>query len=117
MLTCDFSLFSETELPSVPIGPLRFTNITENSVDCEWQPSESDGGTPILHYVIEIRESRRQNYNRAGTSPASITKFTAKRLVVDNEYFFRVRAVNQEGESRPLDGAEPITPRAVQGNN
>ena len=101
-------------MPSPPQGPLKFLTVTEDSCELEWRPPVSDGGSPLLNYVIEIRESRRPNFGRAGTCSASVTKFTCRKLVVGNEYFFRIRAANAEGESEPLNGPEGVSPRLTQ---
>ena len=100
-----------TDKPSAPEGPLKFSDLTENSVELSWKPSKSDGGTPITNYNIEVRESRRSMWGKAGSVDGQTTKFIAKKLVVDNEYIFRIKAVNSEGESQPLEGAESVTPK------
>lgn len=79
-------------------------------MDLEWEPPEKDGGIPILKYVIEIRESRRSTWGRAGITDGMTTQFTPRNLVVDNEYFFRIRAVNEEGEGPPLESVEGVVP-------
>lgn len=106
-----------TDKPSAPEGPLKFSNLTENSVELTWKPSKSDGGTPITSYTIEIRESRRSMWGKHGTVEATATKFTAKKLVVENEYLFRIKAINAEGESPPLNGEESVTPKQKLGKN
>ena len=100
-----------TDVPSAPKGPLVVSDITENSCNLKWQPSETDGGKPITKYVIEVRESRRSMWSQSGTVGPDKTTFTAKNLNVGNEYNFRIRAVNEEGESSPLEADKPVTPK------
>ena len=76
----------------------------------EWKHSQNDGGSAILNYAVEICESKRTFWGRAGTTQADVTKFTAKNLVVGYEYHFRILAVNAEGESWPLEGQDTVTP-------
>lgn len=101
--------------PSAPRAPLRYSDLTESTVNIEWKKSELDGGTPIKQYVIEIRESRRSTWGRCGAVDAETTRYTAKNLVVDNEYYFRIRAVNTEGESPPLESEEGVIPKKIIG--
>lgn len=54
---------------------------------------------------------------RAGTTAANVTKYSAKNLVVNNEYAFRITAVNAEGESEPLEGSETVKPSIKRGND
>lgn len=84
------------------------SNVTQNSADLEWKPSKNDGGTPITAYVIEIRAVTRTTWSKAGTVDSKTTSFTAKDLLEGTEYFFRVIAVNLEGNSSPLD-ADGVT--------
>ncbi|KAK7507540.1 hypothetical protein BaRGS_00001475, partial [Batillaria attramentaria] len=102
---------SPYDVPSPPKGPLKILRVTEDSAELEWGPSEYDGGTPILQYAIEIRESRRTTWGRAGVVDALTTRYTARSLVINNEYSFRIRAINAEGMSQPLDGEETVVPR------
>lgn len=102
---------SISDKPSTPVGPLIISNVTQVSADLEWKPPESDGGTPLKYYVIEIRESRRNTWGRVADVKPTHTKFTVPSLVVDNEYMFRVIAVNAEGQSPPLTCVDPATPR------
>ena len=103
------------DVPSPPKGPLKILRVTEDSAELEWGPSEHDGGTPILQYSIEIRESRRTTWGRAGVVDAKNTRYISRNLVINNEYSFRIRAINAEGESLPLDGDECVIPRRKTG--
>lgn len=40
--------------PSRPQGPLLITEVTNDSVSLEWNPSESDGGSKITRYLVEV---------------------------------------------------------------
>ena len=97
-------------VPSRPVGPLEVTNVTNNSADLSWKPSENDGGTPITGYSIEYKIASRTFWSNAGSCKADISTFTVIRLVEDTEYFFRVVAVNAEGESPPLETLETTRP-------
>ena len=78
-----------------------------------WQPPTKDGGSPLTGYVIEQRDKHRTQWVKAGSVDKDTTSFTASKLLEDNEYVFRVTAVNAEGESEPLetkDVAKPTKP-------
>lgn len=98
-------------MPSAPKGPLVVSDVTENSCTLKWKPSEKDGGKPITKYVIEIRESRRSMWSESGTVEPKVTEFKPKKLMVGNEYYFRVKAVNEEGESAPLESTDTVAPK------
>ena len=48
---------------------------------------------------------------KAGTVPKDTTTFTCSNLLEGNEYIFRVVAVNDEGESAPLESKELVKPQ------
>lgn len=86
--------------PSPPDGPLMVGDVTKESCRLSWQPPKDDGGSPITHYVIEKMDVSRGTWSEAGianTCTADVTK-----LIHKKEYLFRVRAVNNIGESDPL---------------
>ena len=114
-IVCDIFIYF-VDVPSAPKGPLLISDVKENSCHLKWKPSEKDGGKPIEKYIIEVRESRRSMWSTAGTVDDTTTDFTAKSLVVDNEYNFRVKAVNEEGESVPLEADDTARPKKKIGN-
>ena len=75
-----------------------------------WQPPTKDGGSPLTGYVIEQRDKRRTQWAKAGSVDKDTTSFTASKLLEDNEYVFRVTAVNAEGESEPLESKDVVKP-------
>ena len=99
-----------TEKPSKPTGPLTVDNVTENSADLQWQPPESDGGTPLTSYIIEVRPDSRSTWTKAGSVDGTTTNFTVPDLREGTEYYFRVIAVNAEGQSEPLQGKDTAKP-------
>ena len=86
------------------------SNITETSADLQWKAPESDGGSPLTSYIIEVRPDSRSTWTKAGSVDGTSTSFTVPDLKVDTEYHFRVIAVNAEGQSAPLEGKETAKP-------
>ena len=82
-----------------------------------WQPPSKDGGAPLTGYVIEKRDARRTQWVKAGSVDKDTTSFTASKLLEDNEYVFRVVAVNAEGESEPLESKDVAKPKQPLGKN
>ena len=62
---------------------------------------KDDGGSPILHYVVEKMDLTRGTWSDAGMS--TILSHDVARLTHKKEYLFRVKAVNAIGESEPLE--------------
>ncbi|KAL3252348.1 hypothetical protein MRX96_017667 [Rhipicephalus microplus] len=92
--------------PSAPQGPLGIAEVTKNSATITWKAPADDGGTPIKHYLIEKMDTSRGTWVEAGTTP-NLT-FKVPKLVHKKSYQFRVKAVNEIGESEPLEKTEPI---------
>ena len=92
------------------MGPLEVTNVTNNSADLEWRVPKSDGGSPITQYLIEMRTTHRSTWSKAGTVDGKTKTFTCSNLKEDTEYLFRVIAVNEEGNSPPLEASDITKP-------
>ena len=108
--TCIFILLF-TDPPSAPEGPLQISNVTLNSADLSWKPPKSDGGSKLTKYVIEMRDARRTYWNKVEEVKPSMTSYTVSNLTTDNEYVFRVIAVNDEGQSPPLTSDKSAKPK------
>lgn len=92
--------------PSPPQPPLDVSNITKESCHLTWRMPLDDGGSPILHYVIEKMDLSRGTWSDAGMSTHMV--HDVQRLIHKKEYLFRVKAVNAIGESEPLELSKSI---------
>lgn len=86
--------------PSRPEEPLRVYDITREGCKISFNPPNDDGGSPILHYLIEKMDVSRGTWTTATECAGTSTEIHG--LVHMKEYFFRVKAVNIIGESEPL---------------
>lgn len=92
--------------PGPPRGPLVVSGVTKESANLAWKTPEDDGGSPILHYIIEKMDLSRGTWADAGMSINLNHEVT--RLIHKKEYYFRVKAVNIIGESEPLETTKSI---------
>ena len=99
-------IFSDKPLP--PLGPMKYNNITHNSVELSWQPPASDGGAEITKYKIEYREVKHQDWTEAGTADGALTKFKVTGLDDSTGYKFRVAAWNAAGFGSTLESSKPL---------
>nr|XP_040219909.2 twitchin isoform X7 [Anopheles coluzzii] len=94
--------------PAAPEGPLEVKDMTKDSCKLEWKKPKDDGGVPIDHYVIEKFDPDNGIWMNAGKTDGPITEFPVEGLVPGHRYKFRVKAVNPEGESEPLETAGTV---------
>ncbi|XP_025832493.1 titin isoform X2 [Agrilus planipennis] len=92
----------EFEKPSPPRGPLEVSGMTANSFTISWKPSESDGGSPILEYIIEMKEAKTTEFKKVGSSKGDITNFAVNYLAKNKGYNFKITARNAAGLSEPF---------------
>ena len=75
----------------------------------DWEAPESDGGTPVVHYVIQYKpedDYKWDLYYPKGPNPN--TNFTVDKLKENTVYEFRVAAENKVGKGPFSDPSEPI---------
>jgi len=96
--------------PARPEGPLEVSNITAEGCKLRWKAPLDDGGKPIQEYNIEMLCPRTKKWIRKGKCAGDKFPlfFDVDGLEEGQEYLFRVSAVNEEGESDPLEGDKPI---------
>ena len=98
--------------PSKPKGPLKVKDVTKNGCKLAWQPPEDDGGKPLTGYVVEKLDKGRW----VPVGRTKDTEMDVPGLQEGKEYSFRVRAVNDEGESEPLETDSSIIAKNPFGN-
>ena len=96
--------------PARPEGPLEVANITAEGCKLRWKPPLDDGGKPIQEYVIEMLCPKTKKWVKKGKTAGDKWPlfFDVDGLEEGEEYNFRVFAVNELGESEPLEGDKPI---------
>lgn len=92
--------------PSKPKGPLKVTDVTKGGCKLKWDKPEDDGGKPITGYVVEKLDKQTGRWVPVGRT--NDTEMDVKGLQEGHEYDFRVKAVNDEGESEPLETDKSI---------
>lgn len=80
--------------------------MVKNGCKLKWGKPEDDGGKPITGYVVEKLDKQTGRWAPVGRT--NDTEMDVKGLVEGHEYDFRVRAVNDEGESEPLETDKSI---------
>lgn len=93
--------------PSKPKGPLEVSDVTAEGCKLKWDKPDDDGGEPVDHYVIERMDVDTGRWVPCATSKTPEAEVTG--LNEGKDYLFRVKAVNSEGESEPLETAIPTT--------
>lgn len=105
--------YLNTGVSGPPRGPLRVREISDvtGALELAWGPPLDQGGLPIIGYLLEVRQGRSFNWKPYPMSGALVAtreddKFQPTHIITDiqpnKEYFFRVSAVNGEGQSTPL---------------
>lgn len=93
--------------PGKPKGPLEVSNVTAEGCKLKWEKPDDDGGEPVDHYVVERMDVDTGRWVPCATSKTPEADVTG--LNEGKDYLFRVKAVNSEGESEPLETPIPTT--------
>ncbi|XP_055331451.1 twitchin-like isoform X3 [Paramacrobiotus metropolitanus] len=100
----------DIQIHDVPLPPENLTidNITAESCDLGWQPPKDDGGSPVTGYAIEVQEGKNGPWKKIAQVPGNQHKFKVPDLENKKEYKFRIRALNDIGQSEPLTALKSI---------
>ncbi|CAF4156732.1 unnamed protein product, partial [Adineta steineri] len=89
--------------PGKPEGPMKVSDVLKESAVISWKPPLDNGGSNIERYIVEKQDVERGTWGPAGEVNGDNTSLRVNKLTPGKEYLFRVRAVNKEGESEPLE--------------
>ena len=103
--------------PSKPMGPLEVYGVTKESCKLNWRPPEDDGGCPIKEYIVEKMDKATGKWTPVCRTKGDVTNCPVPGLQEGHEYLFRVKAVNDEGESEPLEADKAIVAKDPFGNH
>jgi titin len=107
-----------TTLPTVPTAPtsLAVSSITATSLTLSWQIPTSNGGVPITNYQIEFSSDGGTSWTVIDRVPSNDLAFNVSSLRPNQDYQFRVSAVNGGGTgptSNIASATTLVTPPSV----
>ena len=116
-----------TDPPSSP-RDLSVTSWSSDYVELSWLSPQTDGGSPLVQYIIEKCDVSRQPAAAAaggsaapsmwmvcGTVPASELTVRVGKLLQGNSYLFRISAENRVGPGPPAQLSEPVVAKLPYG--
>ena len=90
------------DVPSPCKGPWSFEDATNEAVTVHWKPPNDDGGSDIINYALEMKETNKKTWSLVSSTVQS-TKLRVTKLVEGKEYVFRVCAENKMGKSEWIE--------------
>ena len=88
-----FDFLGKPDSPSQP----TVSDIKATQMRVSWTPPDFGGGTPIIGYLIEYKESSSTNWVRVSMHRSTDTTIIANDLHENTQYQFRVSAENPIG--------------------
>jgi len=99
--------------PGPPLN-VKYGNVTKSSIDLTWSKPATDGGSPIIGYKLEKRNTKTFSWS-ALESLGIITacNYSLQNLKEGQEYDLRVVACNIAGDSDPSAPTGSIVPKEI----
>lgn len=104
--TSDVVLVCEVPLPP---AKLEVVDVTKSSVSLAWEKPLHDGGSRITGYIVEACKAGTDKWMKVTTLKLTDFEFTIMSLNENEQYFFRVRAVNSRGAGEPKEIVTAVT--------
>ena len=83
------------------------TEVDATHMVITWTLPDSDGGSPITHYIVERKEAVQVRWVRAHRDTIKDITLKVEDLTLGHEYQFHVAAVNKAGQGPFSEPSEP----------
>ena len=103
-------MLDEPGKPSKPV----IEDYSVTSVTLTWIKPENDGGRPLTHYIIEMKDKLSVEWKEVLLTPDTTCQATVDGLKENQIVTFRVRAANKAGFGEP---SEPTDTHTVKHRN
>ncbi|XP_005990539.1 immunoglobulin superfamily member 22 [Latimeria chalumnae] len=104
--------------PKPPQGKVEFLEHTGKCIKMKWKAPRDNGGKQVTNFIIERKIVGKKSWLKVGEVESNTTTFSTNKVEEGKAYQFRIRAVNSEGLSEPLEteevyAGEPIEPPGI----
>lgn len=103
------------EKPSPPTGPVKTSDHNEQSFVLYWNVPEYDGNSPIIEYIVEIREVGTEKWKRAARVNGETLTAKIDHLEKEKTYELKITCRNEIDYSDPYYLSENITVKCRYG--
>ena len=74
--------------PAAPEGPLKISDVTNQTAVLAWKPPKDDGGAPIENYIIEKMDAARGEWTQVDVVSAQTTQAKISKLKTSISHAF-----------------------------
>ncbi|XP_026872193.2 immunoglobulin superfamily member 22 isoform X2 [Electrophorus electricus] len=104
--------------PKAPQGKVEFPECSGKSISMKWKAPRDNGGRKVTGFIIERRLAGKKAWIKVGEVDGDTTAFCNDKVEEGKPYQYRIRAVNSQGTSDPLEteqvyAGEPVEPPGV----
>uniref|UniRef100_A0A674F2I6 Myomesin 2 n=1 Tax=Salmo trutta TaxID=8032 RepID=A0A674F2I6_SALTR len=105
-----FVSYGPPPVPGSPGAPMdiKIHDANRDYVIVSWKPPNTTTEGPIIGYFVDRCETGTENWVQCNDSPIKICKYPVPGLFEGHSYYFRVRAINSKGISKPSRMSDPI---------
>nr|KAG5709145.1 hypothetical protein BaRGS_028601 [Batillaria attramentaria] len=97
-----------------PPGEPQVVDRDRTFIELKWEPPTNDGGAPITGYDIERKEPKSNRWVKINRAPVPKLQYRDEKVKENNEYEYRVIAINEAGPSEPSVPTKPIPARPAK---
>ncbi|XP_028813249.1 immunoglobulin superfamily member 22-like isoform X2 [Denticeps clupeoides] len=97
--------------------PPQKVDFLENSAKCitmKWKAPRDNGGTQITSFIIDRRVAGKKSWNKVGEVDCHTTTLCDVKVEEGRAYQYRVRAMNSQGLSEPLESEEVYAGQPIE---
>ena len=96
------------EVPTAPTN-VQLVQVTDTTVSLKWEVPEQSGGSRVKGYSIEAQQKGTEKREYVSMCMTKKCKGAVVGLQTGADYYFRVKAINDCGESDPRDLVSSVT--------
>lgn len=89
---------------------IKVSKLGPDFVTLDWKSLSSDGGSKVTGYVVKQKRGSDGDWEEVATLKAIETSYKVPKLDEDQEYFFSITALNQNGQGETCELDTSVVP-------